>query len=122
MQEMISSRFCFLLYASSVAGLMDSKPMYNVWQPESAIRRRSSGSAATSVLTWADHRVLIPSAIIPLRISLVLLLLAVKLSSTMNLVALDFDAAYRSSFSDASMDLNRYFLPNILMTEQNLQS
>jgi hypothetical protein len=74
------------------------------------------------VLTWADHRVLIPSAIIPLRISLVLLLLAAKLSSTMNLVAFDTDATYFISFSVASTDLKRYLLPNILMTEQNVQS
>src|SRR5512135_3243713 len=107
MQEIISSSPCFLLYASSVAGLMDSKPMYKVWQPESAIRRRSSGSLATSVLTCADHLVLIPSAIIPLRISLVLLLSAVKLSSTMNLVAFDTDATYLSSLIVASTDLKR---------------
>src|SRR4030066_2292950 len=119
MHEMISSRFCFLLYSSRVLGFIDSKPMYKVWQPESAMRRRSSGSLATSGLTWADHRVLIPSAIIPLRISLVLLLLAAKLSSTMNLVAFDMDATYFNSFSVASTDLKRYLLPNILMTEQN---
>lgn len=99
MQDMMSSLSCFLLYALSVAGLMDSMPIYNVWQPDSAIKQRSSVSLATSVLTWADHRVLIPSAIIPLRISLALPLLAVKLSSTMNLVALDIDAAYSSTFS-----------------------
>ena len=53
---------------------------------------------------------------------LCLLLSAVKLSSTMNLVALDTDATYFNSFSVASTDLKRYFLPNIWMTEQNLQS
>src|SRR4030066_584847 len=107
MHEMMSSRFCFLLYSSRVQGLMDSKPMYKVWQPESAMRRRSSGSLATSVLTWADHRVLIPSAIIPLRIFLVLLLLAAKSSSTMHLASFDTDATYFISFSVASTDLKR---------------
>jgi hypothetical protein len=40
----------------------------------------------------------------------------------MNFVALDADATYLSSFNVVSTDLKQKFLPNIPMTEQNVQA
>ena len=77
------------------------------------MRRRSSGSSATSVLTWAVQAEVSFSEIISLNRSFVRFLFAVKLSSTKNLVASETERTYLNSFITDPVDLNLYSLPNV---------